>query len=222
MTATDLISTKGTANSYNEWLPGYTVYSYEKLSIVVKGKRVCAIISTEPSVSTKRGIHPGSSVEELQKSYGKTLTRYYSQWLYDFMSDDEQKCYVGFEVGNGAVLKICIADRDVFDFMAASYSLLTFHELITKREYDNAFDYYLTENMKKQLASYERWKAGYHNTVSSKIKKINSVRKISDDAVELTYDLEGVDDPGGTHYFTGKAIVKKNGGFWAIDRMENR
>lgn len=222
MTVKEMISANGSAKSYGEFgFPGYTEYDYGNVFAVVKGERVCAIYSNEPTAGTKRGVHAGTSEQELKKFYGDTSIIYLNQRLYEFTSKDKQKCYVGFAVDNGAVLQILIAEIDVFDFISAGHSLLNFHALITERNYSDAYDYYLTENMKNQLGNYDSWKSGYRTTVSSEIKKINSIRK-KGDAVEIAYDLEAVDDPGGTHYFTGKAIIKKNGGLWAIDSMENR
>lgn len=222
MTTNELITVKGSGKQYDEFLlPGYTTYDYGAYEVIVNGTKVCAVQSKDPSVSTNKGIHTGSSEQELKKSYGTSSVRYSNDVLYDFASSDKKKCYIGFRVKNGAVQNILMADRDVYDFIFAGYTIINFHNLITKKEYDTVYDYYLTEKMKSNLKKYDDWKAGYRNTVSSTIKRINSVRKVGDN-VEITYDFEAVDNPGGTHYYTGKAIIKKSGQLWVIDSMENR
>lgn len=222
MKTTELVSMKGGAKKQDEWLfPGYIAYDYGNVTAVVKGDRVCAIFTNLPATATKKGIHPGSSDQELKNAYGSTSINYFNNRLYEFTSIDGQKCFVGFVVSNGAVIGIKITVKDVYDFWAAYDSLTKFNELITKRDYDLAYDYFLTENMKNQLGNYDNWRAGYRTTVKSEIKRINSVKKVGD-AVEIAYDLEATDNPGGTRYFTGRALIQKNGGWWAIDNMINK
>ena len=222
MKTTDMITLKGGAKSQSEWiLPGYTLYDYGNLNAVVKGDKVCYIYTNNPTLASNKNIHPGSSADELKKAYGSTKTSYFSNQLYEFSSIDNQKCYVGFEVSNGAVTGIRIAIKDVYDFWGAYKGLTTFHALITKKDYDSAFDAFLTEKMRNRIENFDRWKAGYRTTVKSEIKKVNSVKKVGSQ-VEIAYDLEATDNPGGTRYFTGRALISNNGTFWAIDYMENR
>ncbi|MBR3721869.1 MAG: hypothetical protein IKN12_03810 [Selenomonadaceae bacterium] len=222
MKATEMITLKGGANSQGEWLfPGYAIYDYGNLSAVVKDNKVCAIFTKAPAITTKKGVHTGSSAEEVKKAYGSTKASYFNNQLYEFSSIDNQKCYVGFEVSNNAVSNVRVAVKDVYDFFAAYSGLTNFHALITKKDFDSAYEAYLTENMRRQLGSYDSWKAGYRTTVKSEIKRVNSIKKVGN-RVEIAYDLEATDNPGGTRYFTGRALIKNNGTFWAIDYMENR
>ena len=222
MKATEMITLKGGANSQGEWVfPGYTIYDYGNLSAVVKDNKVCAIFTKAPAITTKKGVHTGSSAEEVKKAYGSTKASYFNNQLYEFSSIDNQKCYVGFGVSNNAVSNVRVAVKDVYDFLAAYSGLTNFHALITKKDFDSAYEAYLTENMRRQLGSYDSWKAGYRTTVKSEIKRVNSIKKVGN-RVEIAYDLEATDNPGGTRYFTGRALIKNNGTFWAIDYMENR
>ena len=38
----------------------------------------------------------------------------------------------------------------------------------------------------------------------------------------MTYTLRAVDNPGGTRYFNGRAVLTKHGSVWKIDEIVNK
>ena len=69
--------------------------------------------------------------------------------------------------------------------------------------------------------SYEGWASGFQTTVSSTVSDVKTETQTNDQAV-LTYILKAVDNPGGTKYFRGTAVLVKTSGGWKIDEITNK
>ena len=69
--------------------------------------------------------------------------------------------------------------------------------------------------------SYEGWASGFQTTVSSTASDVNIISQ-TDSQTVLTYTLKAVDNPGGTQYFKGTAVLIKENGVWKIDEVTNK
>ncbi len=94
-----------------------------------------------------------------------------------------------------------------------------FHREITGHNLKMAYSYF-GQNIQNEML-YDGWAPGFANTVSSTPKEIE-VEEESEDRVVLKYNLEAVDNPGGTKNYTGTAILVKTDSGWKIDDMENQ
>ena len=84
---------------------------YKDIEVFVKNGKVFTLISLSPKYKTPRGIHEGSSLQEVIDNYGKDFkkTSHENQILYEYMiqSADGQKCYLRFAINsNGKVAYI--------------------------------------------------------------------------------------------------------------------
>ena len=95
----------------------------------------------------------------------------------------------------------------------------TFHRNITNRNLRAAYNA-LGSEMQSQM-TYEGWAPGFNTTVSSTPLNVE-VQSATQDCVTLTYTLRAVDNPGGTRYFNGRAVLTKHGSVWKIDEIVNK
>ena len=95
----------------------------------------------------------------------------------------------------------------------------TFHRNITNRNMRAAYNA-LGSEMQSQM-TYEGWAPGFNTTVSSTPLNVE-VQSATQDRVTLTYTLRAVDNPGGTRYFNGRAVLTRHGSVWKIDEIVNK
>lgn len=95
----------------------------------------------------------------------------------------------------------------------------TFHRNITNRNLRAAYNA-LGSEMQSQM-TYEGWAPGFNTTVSSTPLNVE-VQSATQDRVTLTYTLRAVDNPGGTRYFNGRAVLTRHGSVWKIDEIVNK
>ena len=99
-------------------------------------------------------------------------------------------------------------------------TLKDFHASITQRKLGQAFDC-LDVNMQNYMGGFDSWASGFATTVSSTPLNIRLVEE-SSERVVLSYTLKAVDNPGGTKYFDGTAVMNKTIRGWKIDEIQNR
>ena len=97
--------------------------------------------------------------------------------------------------------------------------LQSFHQNITGKKYRQAYKC-LSQDFQNSM-SYEGWASGFQTTVSSTVSDVNIISK-TDSQTVLTYTLKAVDNPGGTQYFRGTAVLIKENGVWKIDEVTNK
>lgn len=97
--------------------------------------------------------------------------------------------------------------------------LKRYHSNITDGNYRGA--YACTSDAWQSRVGYEGWAKGFATTVSSEVSNI-TVESSSDNQVILDYTLKAVDNPGGTKYFNGRAVMIKTSSGWKIDDMKNK
>ncbi len=74
--------------------PGLVFYNYADVQVGIQNSEVTSLVSNGPSVQTKRGLHEGSTLQEVQAAYG---TDYYSSQPYQNLMLYEYK----FQTLNG-------------------------------------------------------------------------------------------------------------------------
>ena len=94
-----------------------------------------------------------------------------------------------------------------------------FHRNITNRNLRAAYNT-LGSEMQSQM-TYEGWAPGFNTTVSSTPLNVE-VQSATQDRVAVTYTLRAVDNPGGTRYFNGRAVLTRHGSVWKIDEIVNK
>ncbi len=97
--------------------------------------------------------------------------------------------------------------------------LKAFHRNITNKNYRKAYNY-LSKDFQASV-SYDRWVPGFRTTVSSTVSDVKIMSQTDTQAV-LSYILKAVDNPGGTQYFQGTAILIKTSEGWKIDEITNK
>ena len=97
--------------------------------------------------------------------------------------------------------------------------LKRYHSNITDGNYRGA--YACTSDAWQSRVGYEGWAKGFATTVSSEVSNI-TVESSSDNQVILDYTLKAVDNPGGTKYFNGRAVMIKTSSGWKIDDMKHK
>ena len=95
----------------------------------------------------------------------------------------------------------------------------TFHRNITNRNLRAAYNA-LGSEMQSQM-TYEGWAPGFNTTVSSTPLNVE-VQSATQDRVAVTYTLRAVDNPSGTRYFNGRAVLTRHGSVWKIDEIVNK
>lgn len=94
----------------------------------------------------------------------------------------------------------------------------TYHENITKHDFQQAYDCFDQEM--QEFINYDNWVSGHQTTVKSNPYDIKVVSE-SPEKVVLTYTLQTVDTPGGEKVFDGKAVIIKTENGWKINDVEN-
>lgn len=98
-------------------------------------------------------------------------------------------------------------------------ALCDFHSNITNKNYRAAYNC-LSQSFQDRMR-YDGWAAGFKTTVSSTPLDIR-VYSESADKVVLTYNLQAVDNPGGTSVFSGTTTVVKTQNGWKINEITNK
>lgn len=115
------------------------------------------------------------------------------------------------------VAKSADTAADQQGLIAANNILPTFHQAITAKQYQTAFNY-LGQEMQNYVGGYDKFVNGYATTISSKVANMNTISSDSNNAV-IEYILEAKDQINGAiveQRFKGKATLKKIDGNWKI------
>ena len=97
--------------------------------------------------------------------------------------------------------------------------LLDFHDGITQKNYRQSYNC-LSKEFQTSL-NYDSWAKGFKTTVSSSVSNIQ-VSSETNLKIILRYDLQAVDEPGGTSNFRGTATLIKTADGWKINDIVNR
>ena len=185
---------------------------YDDMQIVEENGKITALVSETDKVSTKRGIHQGSTLDEVQKAYG---TDTFSQsddgdgrmlYEYKFTGQDDRIGLVRFAVKDGKVDYISVRTYEGAAQPAGVKAASTAPA---------AND---SESAKGTLRNF------YSTTLSSAATNI-TVASSSADKVILNYTLIARDRAEGGHIkvqnFNGSATLVKQDGGWKISYTES-
>ena len=101
---------------------------------------------------------------------------------------------------------------------SAAMPLQRFHQYITERKFQQAFEFFSKERQSK--INFDDWVAGFENTVSSEADYIQ-MTSYDDNHVVLYYVLFAKDKPNIERRFEGEATMILEDGKWKIDSAHN-
>ena len=218
---------------------------YENMEIVEENGRITALVSQNDSVSTKRGIHQGSTLDEVEKAYGtdmfsksddgegRTLYEYKFTGLDSrigllrFAVKDNKVDYISVRTYEGAQqpagVKASNQANASNDTESAKGTLRNFHSAISSKNLSAAWNL-MTPEQQSRMGGYDSFRNGYSTTLSSSISNI-SVASSSSDKVVLNYTLTARDRADGgkvkVQNFNGSATLVKQDGGWKIAYTES-
>ncbi|MBE6094763.1 MAG: zinc-ribbon domain-containing protein [Schwartzia succinivorans] len=86
---------------------GHLHYVYPDIEVVMANGTVTGFISNSAKVSTKRGIHEGSTLQEVLRAYGDSTSKFTfgdsTMYEYSFKSMDRKDCLLRFAIKNNRV-----------------------------------------------------------------------------------------------------------------------
>ena len=218
---------------------------YDDMQIVEENGKSTALVSETDKVSTKRGIHQGSTLDEVQKAYG---TDTFSQsddgdgrmlYEYKFTGQDDRIGLVRFAVKDGKVDYISVRTYEgaaqpagvkaastapaANDSESAKGTLRNFYSAISSKNLAAAWNL-MTPEQQNRMGGYDSFRNGYSTTLSSAATNI-TVASSSADKVILNYTLIARDRAEGGHIkvqnFNGSATLVKQDGGWKISYTES-
>ena len=230
----DMRSRLGKEKSYKDGNDGYTYYFYDELKVGGKDGLIKALVSDGPTCTTKKGIHEGSTLQEVLDAYGNDAmkTNYEGLVLYEYNFKSL--------AGNEGILRFAINGQNKVDYIsvripdapkvdttavgnAAKEAIATYHKYITNRDYKAAYNL-LTPDMQNTMGLYENWAQGFRNTIESRATDLQ-VSNVQADSAEVSFILVARDrHPGGyeENRFRSTATVVKTSGGWKIAAVNNK
>lgn len=214
-----------------------THHHYDTLDVVTINGQVHSLISESPALATKRGIHVGSSLQDVIAAYGdsqmKSSIENLDLYEYGFSSKHNDYGLLRFAInqstGKVDYISIRIPDSfagnkseerpDAASQKAPIQVLHDFHRNITNHRYRQAYSS-LSKKIQSEM-TYDGWVAGFQTTVQSSVTNIRVISQTQNE-VQLTYILKAVDNPGGTSFFKGSAVLIKTPVGWKIDDITNK
>ncbi len=223
----------GSENKREVRAGGYVFYMFQGLQVGAKDDNVItALVSDGKNVTTKRGIHEGSTYGQMVDAYGKDYekTDYNDLVLYEysFTGVNGKKGLLRFAVNKTDetinYISVRIPDEDAEKSndggKAALQAFQEYHGAISQKNLRSAYDYY--EAAYKSRLSYDGWAAGYKNTISSNINRPKIVYADSDQC-KISYTLLARDRNGTSvkvQTFNGMVVMVKENGRWLIKDIQ--
>lgn len=212
----------------------YVRWYYSDIQVIILEGKVHALLSMNDRVSTKRGFHEKSSMNEIVRSYGKETSKYEEGKLviyeYRFNSDigiDGLLRYA-FNKSDHTVnyISVRIPDewlkKDNKEEEAAKRTLKLYHKAITEHNFTMAYDF-MSPKRKESMGSIAHFAEGYKETICSEPKDIK-VQSTANDEIVLTYILDAKDSvQNGRIYiqqFECKSSMFKVNGSWLLGYTE--
>lgn len=205
---------------------GHLRYQYPDIEVVITHNVVTAFVSKTAKVNTARGIHQGSSFQDMINAYGKNYKSfdYDSSTLYEypFTSTDGRNCLLRFAIKNGIVdyisgRAIDIVGVDAYD--GARETFREYYKFITEKKYGSAYDI-LSGKQKERRGTFDEFVTSYTNTISNEVEKIE-VRSIDANNISIEYTLSARNRQNNgrinVQRFKGEAILVYRDSRWFID-----
>lgn len=205
--------------------------TFRDIEVVVRQGKISALVSQSANVTTARGIHEGSSAQEVFDRYGTdySKTTVGEQILYEYKitSTDGHPCWLRFAVNpNGKVAYI--SERFIQSEGSSNTSsgnnesdarqaFINYHKAITNGNYREAYET-LSYAQRDRMGSYDSYVSGFATTISSTVSELNLVSS-NDDACTFDYTLTARDRESGrvrVATFKGQVTMAKDKGRWYI------
>ena len=224
----------GQEKSQENMKEGRVRYKYGTMNVIISQGNVDALESDSDSVETKRGIHQGSTLQEVTAAYGtdyeKTDYNDLNLYEYTFTAANGKKGLLRFAINKSDdkvnYISVRIPDDPApqpasqpvaVDTDGAKRAFSSYENAISHHNFSAATSY-LTPAMQGNLNS-----AGYKDMISTDIVNLNVV-SASEDKVELAYRLKSRDRLSNgsiqTKYFVGQATMRRENGSWLISGNE--
>ena len=222
--------------SYTKSDDGKTYYYYkDSVRVGFTDGKVTSLVSDGDKSTTKRGLHEGSTLQEVIAAYGDSATKfnYDNLVLYEYTEKSI--------AGRDGILRFAINSQGKVEYIsvripeapkvdtnavgnAAKEAIATYHKYITNRDYKAAYNL-LTPDMQNTMGLYENWTQGFRNTIESRVTDLQ-VSNVQADSAEVNFILVARDQrPGGGYEenrFRSTATVVKTAGGWKIAAVNNK
>ena len=206
---------------------GSVHHKFTDMEVVVKEDKVTALVSSSADAKTKRGLHQGSSLDDVINAYGDDYqdSEYGSQihYEYAFKTDDGQDALLRFAVSKNSKTVEYISAR-VIDSKAegAKKAFLAYHKAISEHQLQTAYGL-LTPSFQASVGGYDGYAPGYANTISSQVSNLKQLAAGADKTT-FSFSLKARDRiPGSTKVkvqnFNGQVTMVKDGNDWKIGEM---
>lgn len=206
---------------------GAVHHKFTDMDVVVKDNKVIMLTSSSPAAQSKRGIHQGSSFDDVVNAYGDDYqaSEYGAQihYEYTFKTDDGKTGILRFAVNKNSqaveYISVRLADEQTD---GAKQAFLAYHKDISGHHLQEAFQL-LTPDFQTSVGGYDGYAPGYAYTLSS---DVSNIRQIASGGNKTTFSfaLKARDRiPGSAkvkvQYFNGQVTMVKDGDTWKISDM---
>ena len=208
---------------------------YDNIEVGTYRNVVRALVSNGPSVKTKRGIHEGSTYEEVKKAYGTDCASmdYDDLMLYEYsfksMSGNDGLLRFAIKKSDNTVKYISVripedekpaANNDA-DANAAAQALNDYYQGITHNNGRNSYNI-LSADMQQHMGTYDQFISGYQTTLSHNLSDLTLVSQ-EGTQVTISYTLTARDRTNTSRVkvqtFHCEATLSKATGSWHIVNM---
>lgn len=219
-------------------------YYYDDIEVVFNNDYVTAFVTYHSKYKTAKGLHVGSTYDEVVSKYGSAphIMQMDDLILYEYdyntirgeksllrfavNKSDSRVNYVSMRVlepSNNSNSNSNQSNEIPENVRQAAMAFLSYHENITEKNFRRAYDLQ-TYSRKQTMGDIDTFKKGYSNTLKSEITDLNLIAN-NGDSVTLAYVLEASDkDNGGTIYrtFKGEVEMVKDSGAWKINSVRSK
>lgn len=198
----------------------YKFYNYSDIQVGVKNGKVDALVSNSSAVATKRGIHQGSSLEDVFNKYGDNYNKmdYDDLVLYEytFAANNDKNGILRFAISKSnnqvSYISVRIPEEENTDTQSsdtnsnksstekntnmasaneAVQALNSYYAAITRHDMRAAYNV-LSDDMQTHMGSLNDYADGYKTTLSDSISNVQ-VTSNSGDEIALSYTLTARD-----------------------------
>ena len=246
-TVDDMHEIMGKENSV-EKKTKYTVYKYNSVEVTVVNDKIDALVSNNPFIETKRGIHEGSTKQEVFDKYGidyyKTDLGDLTLYEYSFKSIDNRSGLLRFAINKSnnkvnyisvripeeeslnteaieRISRINSSETNSTNIREAVQTLNNYYEAINENDMRAAYNI-LSDDMQTHMGSLNDYADGYKTTLSDSISNVQ-VTSNSGDEIALSYTLTACDSYNSNSIkeqtFACTALLSKKTGSWHIVDM---
>lgn len=205
---------------------------YDNIEVGTYRNVVRALVSNGPSVKTKRGIHEGSTYEDVKKAYGTDCASmdYDDLMLYEYsfksISGNDGLLRFAIKKSDNTVKYISVripedekpAENNDVDANAAAQVLNKYYQTIANGNTSTAYNL-LSADMQRHMGTLDQFKSGYQTTISHQLSDMNLVSS-GDNQVVISYLLTARDRTPSkrvkVQIFRCEATLSKATGSWHI------